>query len=49
MKTLNTPDNNEDQNYEENKISIKFKGVYLRWLEQRYMGEQKEIEEMNQT
>ena len=39
---------NEDQNYKENERSTKPTGVYLRRLEQRYMGEQKEIEEMNQ-
>ena len=38
----------EDQNYEENERSIKPTGVYLRRLEQRYMEDQKEIEEMNQ-
>ena len=34
---------------EENERSIKPTGVYLRRVKQRYMGEQKEIEEMNQT
>ena len=33
----------------ENERSIKLTGVYIRRLEQRYMEEQKEIEEMNQT
>ena len=42
-------DNREDQNYEENERSIKPTGVYLRRLEQRYIEEQKEIEERNQT
>ena len=37
----------EDQNYEENERSIKLMGVYLRRLEQSYMEEQKEIEDMN--
>ena len=49
IETLNTLDDREDQNYEENQRSIKTMGVYLRKLEQRYMEEQKEIEEMNQT
>ena len=39
----------EKKNYEKSKRSIKPTGVYLRRLEQRYMGEQMEIEEMNQT
>ena len=43
---LNTLDNNEDQNFKENERSIKLMEVYLRRLEQRYMEEQKEIEEM---
>ena len=37
------------KNYKENKRSIKPTGVYLRRLEQRYKGEQMEMEEMNQT
>ena len=41
IETLNTLDDNEDQNYKENERSIKPTGVYLRRLEQRYMGEQK--------
>ena len=49
IMTLNTLDNREDQNYEENKRSIKPMDVYLRRLEQRYMEEKKEIKEMNQT
>ena len=49
MEKLNTLDDNEDQSYEENERSIKPKRVYLRRLEQRYMGQQKEIEDMNQT
>ena len=49
METLNTLDNNEDQNCEENERSIKNTAVYLKRLEQRYMGEQMEIQEMNQT
>ena len=49
IETLNTLDNNENQNYEENERSIKPTGVYLRRLEKRYMGEQMEIEEKNQT
>ena len=40
-------DNSEDQNYEENERLIKPTGVFLRRLEQRYMGEKMEIEEMN--
>ena len=44
IDTLNTLDNNQDQNYEENERAIKPTGVYLRRLEQRYMGEQMEIE-----
>ena len=47
IETLNTLDNNKDQNYKENERSIKPTAVYLRRLEQKYMGEQKEIEEMN--
>ena len=39
----------ENQNYEENERSIKPTGVHMRRLEQRYMREQMEIEEMNQT
>ena len=38
----NTLDNNENQNCEENERSIKPAVVYLRRLEQRYMGEQVE-------
>ena len=49
IETLNTLDNREDQNYEDNERSIKSTGVYLRRMEQRYLEEQKEIEEMNQT
>ena len=49
IETLNTLDNSEDQNYEENERSIKPMGVYLRKLEQRYIEDQKEIEELNQT
>ena len=49
IETLNTLDNSEDQNYEENERSIKPTGVYLKRLEQRYIEEQKKIEEMNQT
>ena len=48
IDTLNTLNNNEDQNYDENEIPIKPTGMYLRRLEQRYMGEQIEIQEMNQ-
>ena len=39
----------EDENYKENERSIKPTGVYLRRLEQRYMGEKMEIEEISQT
>ena len=49
IETLNTLDDDEDQNYKENERSIKPTGVYLRRLEQSYMGEQMDIEEMNQT
>ena len=49
IKTLNTLDDREDQIYEENERSRKHTGVYLRTLEERYMEEQKEIGEMNQT
>ena len=38
-----------DQNYKENERSIKPTEVNPRRLEQRYMEEQNEIEEMNQT
>ena len=47
IQPLNTLHDKEDQNYEENERSIKPTGVYRRRLEQRYMEEQKEIEEMN--
>ena len=47
IETLNTLDDRENQNYEENERSIKPTGVYLRRLEERYMEERKEIEEMN--
>ena len=47
IEILNTLDYNENQNYEENERSINPTGVYLRRLEQRYMGEQIEIEDMN--
>ena len=47
IETLNTLDNNENQNYKENERSIKSSGLYLRRQEQRYIGEQIEIEEMN--
>ena len=49
METLNMLDNSEDQNYKKNERSTKPTGVYLRRLERRYMGEQMEIKEMNQT
>ena len=49
IEILNTLDNNEVQNYEKNERSKKTTGLYLRRLEKRYMGEQMEIEEMNQT
>ena len=49
IETLNTLNDREDQLYEENERSIKLTGMYLRRLEQRYVEEQKEIEEMNQT
>ena len=48
IETL-TLNDKEDQNYEENERSIKPTDVYPRRLEQRYMEEQKEIEETNQT
>ena len=37
IETLNTLENNKDQNYEENERSKKPTGVYLRRIEQRYM------------
>ena len=46
IETLKYTDDRENQNYQENERSIKHKGVYLRRQEQRYMEEQKE---MNQT
>ena len=49
IEILNTLDDREDQNYEENEKSIKPTGMYLRRLDQIYMEEQKEIENMNQT
>ena len=49
IETLNTLDENEDQNYRENERLIKPTGVHLGRLEQRYMVEKKEIEEINQT
>ena len=49
IETLNTLDKSEDQNYKENERSMKFKRVYLRKLERRYMEEQKELKEMNIT
>ena len=49
METLDTLDNSKDQNYEENERWIKPMGLYLRKLEQRYMEEEKYIEDMNQT
>ena len=45
---LNTLDDREYQNYEENWRLIKSMGVYLKRLEQRYMKEQNEIDEMYQ-
>ena len=47
IETLNTLDDREDQNNEQNDKSIKLTGVYQRSLEQRYMEEQKEKEEIN--
>ena len=48
IETPNTLDDREDQNYEVNERSIKPMGVYqYRKMEQRYMEEQKEIEDMN--
>ena len=49
IDTLDTLDDSEDQNYEENEMSIKPTGVYLRKLERRYMEKPNDIEEMNQT
>ena len=46
IHTLNTLDDSEDQKYEESERSVKPTGVQLRNLEQRYMEEQKQIEEM---
>ena len=37
IDTLNTLDNNKDDNYEENERSIRPTGVHLRRLEQRYV------------
>ena len=42
-------DDGKNQNYEENERSIKPTGVYLRRLEQRYMGKQMETEKINQA
>ena len=39
-ETVNTLDNNENQNCKENERSIKLTGVYLTKLEWRYIGEQ---------
>ena len=47
IHTLNTLNDSEDQKYEESERSVKPTGVQLRILEQRYMEEQKQIEEMN--
>ena len=49
IETLNALDAREDQNKEENERLIKPTGLYLRRLKQRYMEEQNEIEEINQT
>ena len=49
IETLNTLDDKEDQNYKENVRSIKPTVLYLRRLKQRYMEEQREIKEINQT
>ena len=48
-ESLNTLDDKNDQNYKKNKRANKSMEVYLRRLEQKYMEEQNEIEEMNQT
>ena len=44
-----TLDDSEDQKYEDSERSLKPTGVQLRNLERRYMEEQKQIVEMNQT
>ena len=49
IHTLNTLDDSEDQKYEDSERSVKPTGVQLRNLERRYMEEQKQIVEMNQT
>ena len=44
-ESINTLNNREDQNFEENKGETRQTGVQLREMQQRYMKENREIEE----